>query len=283
MAAPSLLVVGDWFKAGFRLKNEAPHSTSNQQPATRSSVVGCRLSGRDCLDDDSRLNDRAETSASLLVSSRAAAAQRRTVEGSPAETPGALAFFARRLRPGSPTTDNRQPTTAARFSRGFTIAELVTVCAIIAILASIALPVARFGIRRQKEMELRDRLRKITEAIDRYHDLMLMGQMNPQQQQQQQPGQLPMVRPAQMQALGSDGYPKDLEELLKGVKMSDGKTVRLLRERDLIDPMTGRNEWITLSTTDDPDTSMSNGDNVYEVHSTSTALSLDGKTRYNEW
>ena len=163
---------------------------------------------------------------------------------------------------------------------GFTLAELVTVIAIIGILAAVALPVARFGIRRQKEIELRDRLRKITDAIDRYKDLMTMGQATGGQQQ---PGQVNMVRPAQMQALGSDGYPKDLEELLKGVKMSNGKTIRLLRERDLIDPMTGRNEWTTLSTTDDPDTSMSNGDNVFEVHSTSTALALDGKTRYNEW
>ncbi len=179
-----------------------------------------------------------------------------------------------------------------RRSGGFTIAELITVCAIIAILAAIALPVARFGLRRQKEMELRDRLRKITEAIDRYHDLMLMGQMNPQQPQQGAAGQLPMVRPAQMQALGSDGYPKDFDELLKGVKMSDGKTVRLIRERDLVDPMTGRAEWTVLSTTDDPEGAFSNtcsvggscsADNLFEVHSTSTALSLDGKTRYNEW
>ena len=169
-------------------------------------------------------------------------------------------------------------------SGGFTIAELITVCAIIAILAAVAMPVARFGLRRQMEVELRDKLRKITDAIDKYHDLMIMGQPGaPGQNPAQQPGQLPTLRPAQMQALGSDGYPKDLEELLKGVKMSDGKTIRLIRERDLIDPMTGRNEWITLSTTDDPDTSMTDGNNVFEVHSTSTALSLDGKTRYNEW
>jgi general secretion pathway protein G len=154
-------------------------------------------------------------------------------------------------------------------SKGFTVAELITVVAIIGILASIALPVARFGIRRQKEIELRDRLRKITDAIDRYHDLMTMQQG--------------AVRTGQMQALGSDGYPKDLDELLKGVTMSNGQTVRLLRERDLIDPMTGRNDWTTLSTNDDPDTSMSDDANVFEVHSTSTALALDGKTHYNEW
>lgn len=172
---------------------------------------------------------------------------------------------------------------AAGSSKGFTIAELITVVAIIGILSAVAMPVARFGIRRQKEIELRERLRKITDAIDRYHDLMTMPQ---QPVQGGGPGQqqgLPTLQPAQMQALGSDGYPKDLEELLKGVKMSDGKTVRLIRERDLIDPMTGRNEWITLSTTDEPDTSFSDGNNVFEVHSTSTALALDGKTHYNEW
>ena len=158
-----------------------------------------------------------------------------------------------------------------RLSRrnGFTIAELLTVVAIIGILASVAIPVARFGFRRQKEIELRYRLRKITEAIDRYQELMTI---------QQGP-----VRAAQMQALGSDGYPKDLEALLEGVKMSDGRTIRLIRERDLIDPMTGDKEWDTRSTTDDPDSVSTDGNNVFEVHSTSTALSLDGKTRYNEW
>lgn len=181
--------------------------------------------------------------------------------------------------------DETARTTDRRSARqwGFSVAELITVVAIVGILASVALPVARFGLRRQKEVELKDRLRKITDAIDRYQELMTMGQAPPPGQQGGMPGQAPPVRPAQMQALGSDGYPKELEELVKGVKMSDGKTIRLLRERDLIDPMTGRNEWITLSTTDDPDTSMSNGDNVFEVHSTSTAMSLDGKTRYNEW
>jgi general secretion pathway protein G len=179
-----------------------------------------------------------------------------------------------------------------RHAKGFTIAELITVVAIIGILSAIAMPVARFSLRRQKEIELRDRLRKITNAIDKYHDLMTMGQAGAGGNQPPQPGQLPTVRPAQMAALGSDNYPKDFDELLKGVKMSDGNTVRVIRERDLIDPMTGRAEWIVLSTKDDPDGAFENtcevggsctADNLYEVHSTSTALSLDGKTRYNEW
>lgn len=156
-----------------------------------------------------------------------------------------------------------------RRAAGFSIAELITVVAIIGVLAGIALPVARFGMRRQKEVELRDRLRRTTEAIDRYHELITAPAA-------------PGAGAAQMQALGADGYPKDLDELVKGVKLADGKTVRLIRDRDLIDPMTGE-RWETFSTTDSPDTSSSDERNVFEVRSRSRTLSLDGKTRYNEW
>jgi general secretion pathway protein G len=156
-------------------------------------------------------------------------------------------------------------------SRGFSVAELITVVAIIGILAAVAIPVAKFSIRRQKELALRDRLRKITEAIDRYHDVMTF-RTGP-------------VQPAEQMALGTEGYPKDLEALVEGIKMTDGKVVKFIRERDLIDPMTGRAEWNILSTDDDPESggSTTADKNVYEVHSTSEALSLDGKTHYNEW
>jgi general secretion pathway protein G len=154
-------------------------------------------------------------------------------------------------------------------NQGFTIAELITVVGIVAILAAIALPVAGFGFRRQKEIELRERLRKITDAIDRYHDYRNAAN--------------PMKKIKDPEHLGANGYPYTLDELVKGFELMDGTKVKLLRQRDLIDPMTGKAEWDTKSTSDEPDSSSTDGASVFEIHSKSTALALDGKTHYNEW
>lgn len=151
-----------------------------------------------------------------------------------------------------------------RSERGFTVAELITVVVIIGMLAGMALPVARYGLRRQKEIELRVKLRKITDAIDRYADLRRRN----------------MIKDPPNLTQGE--YPKDLEELVEGVELLDGKEAKFLRPRDLIDPMTGE-DWDTRSNTDDFDSNSTDGNNVFDVRSKSTALSLDGKTRYNEW
>jgi general secretion pathway protein G len=171
-----------------------------------------------------------------------------------------------RLQPGRrPAKAGAPPARAGAQSAGFTIAELITVCAIITILSAIALPVARFGFRRQKEIELREHLRKLTDAIDYYHDLRVGNRIKD-----------PV-------SIGQGEYPKKLEDLTKPIELIDGQKIRLLRDRDLVDPMTGKNEWIELCTSDDPDKSDGCGDNVFDVHSKSTATALDGKTHYNEW
>ena len=83
--------------------------------------------------------------------------------------------------------------------------------------------------------------------------------------------------------VGSEGYPPDLETLVKGVEYSGtaGQKKRFLR-RIPIDPMTGRAEWSLRSIQDDPDTTSWGGSNVFDVHSSSTATALDG-TKYADW
>ena len=154
-------------------------------------------------------------------------------------------------------------------SRGFTIAELITVVAIIGVLASVAMPIASFGIKRQKEIELRERLRKVTNAIDQYHELRISPNIAGA-----------IKKPPDF---GQGEWPKTLDELTKPIELNNSKMIRLLRDRDLIDPMTGKAEWNTLSDSDEPDTTQTNGNNVWEIHSKSTGLALDGKTHYNEW
>ncbi|HEV7921215.1 MAG TPA: prepilin-type N-terminal cleavage/methylation domain-containing protein [Thermoanaerobaculia bacterium] len=151
-----------------------------------------------------------------------------------------------------------------RSSAGFTLAELITVCAIIVVLTGIALPIARFGLRRRREEILRERLSHITFALDRYAELRQRGQIKTPPE------------------LGQGEYPKKLEDLTKPVELLDGKKMVLLRERDLIDPITGQNDWQTLSSTDSYDAISTNGDNVWDVRSSSRAKALNG-TPYNEW
>jgi general secretion pathway protein G len=146
---------------------------------------------------------------------------------------------------------------------GMTLLELIIASSILLILASAALPVFRFTIVRQREAELHRELREMRNAIDRYKDYSDRGLFRV--------------------AAGSEGYPPDLETLVKGVRLGagDDSKVRFLR-RIPVDPMTGRAEWGLRSVQDDPDTTSWGGNNVYEIYSKSQAIALDG-SRYSEW
>jgi len=146
---------------------------------------------------------------------------------------------------------------------GMTLIELIIACSILVILASAALPIARKTVVAPKEEELRRDLREMRSAIDRYKDVADRNLVRVQ--------------------VGSEGYPPDLETLVKGVEYgsSGHEKVRFLRKIP-IDPMTGRAEWRLQAVQDDPDSTSWSGNNVFDVHSTSDATALDG-TKYSDW
>lgn len=146
--------------------------------------------------------------------------------------------------------------------QGFTLAELVMVAALLSILTAIAVPTARFMTRREQEAELRLALRLMRNAIDEYKRLADQGLVQVD--------------------MGTEGYPKSLEELVEGVEIVGQKTKRKFLRRIPVDPMTGKAEWGLRSYQDDPDSSSWGGQNVYDVYSLSEATALDG-TKYRDW
>jgi len=151
-------------------------------------------------------------------------------------------------------------------SKGTTFVELMAAATIMVILAGTILPLARVTVKRQREMELRRALREMRTAIDNYKTRVDQGQIGGSDVK-----------------LGSEGYPPDLETLVKGVSQVGriGVKLKFLR-RIPIDPMTRTSEWGTRCYQDDPDSRHSCGDNVYDVYTTSDGKALDG-TKYKDW
>jgi len=148
-------------------------------------------------------------------------------------------------------------------ARGYTLVELVLVCAVLVILAAVALPTTRYTRLRLQEMELRSALRQMRAAIDehkRYSDA----------------GLIPVE-------FGSDGYPEELEVLVEGIDVIGqiDQKIRFLR-RIPVDPMTGEAEWGLRSYEDEPDSTSWGGENVFDVYSLSGGLGLNG-VPYSEW
>lgn len=168
-------------------------------------------------------------------------------------------FCSRGSAPCRPATSQRRKRSAA----GLTLIELILACAILMILATAALPLARVAVMHHKEEMLHYDLREMRDAIDRYKDAADQNKI-------------------QVQA-DTDGYPPDLQTLVDGVSLNGAqeKRIRFLREIP-VDPMTGNKDWGMRSVQDDPDSTEWGGTDVFDVYSKSTGTALDG-TKYSDW
>ena len=151
--------------------------------------------------------------------------------------------------------------------RGYSFVELLVVTAILFILASAVMPLAQVTAQRQREVELRAKLREMRTAIDKFKDAVDQGRIAATE-----------LKP------GSEGYPPDLETLVEGVPMQNdqsGVKLKFLR-RVPIDPMTNSDDWGMRSYQDRPDSTTWGGQSVFDVYTKSEATALDG-TKYKDW
>jgi general secretion pathway protein G len=154
-----------------------------------------------------------------------------------------------------------------RGERGLTLVELVCCSAIILVLASAAIPVANTWVKRRKELELRQALREIRTAIDAFQ---WDADHNPQMA-------------SKLNGSNDDHYPEKLENLYQGFDTGALPEVKVKYMRRLPrDPITGTDEWATRSSRDKPGSFATDGMNIFDVHSKSDAVALDG-TRYATW
>jgi general secretion pathway protein G len=145
-----------------------------------------------------------------------------------------------------------------------TLIELIVAFTIMMLLTTMAIPLARYKVRREREKELRWSLREIRAAIDKYKDAS-------------------DTRLIPAGKIDSDGYPESLDQLVEGVRPqgSPDKKMRFLR-RIPKDPFTNSRDWGLRSTRDDPDSTGWGGQNVFDVYTKSTEKTPDG-TAYAEW
>jgi general secretion pathway protein G len=161
----------------------------------------------------------------------------------------------------------KEPRAKNREHHGYTFVELAIVAAIIAILASAALPLAKVTMQRQREFELRRSLREIRTAIDKFKDAADQKLISPNDIDND-----------------AEGYPPTLQTLVDGVTPANDTTGRKLRflRRIPYDPMTRSTEWGLRSSTDEPDTKSWGGANVYDVYTKHEGKGLDG-SNYRDW
>jgi general secretion pathway protein G len=151
-----------------------------------------------------------------------------------------------------------------RSQRGLTLVEMVVSFTILSLLCTMAVPLARYKVRRDQERDLRWALHEMRTAIDKYKDDADSGKITPGK-------------------IDSYNYPESLEQLVEGVKAAGKVDVKLKYLRRIPkDPMTNSTDWGKRSMQDDPKSTSFGGQNVFDVFTKSTNMGSDG-TPYSEW
>jgi general secretion pathway protein G len=170
-----------------------------------------------------------------------------------------MSRFEKRQPSRAPWRHRRRPSSQL----GMTLLELIIACGILVVLASVAIPLARVAVEERKETELRQDLREMRTAIDRYKDDADKNLI-------------------QVQA-GTEGYPPDLQTLVDGVQLSGAQDQKVHYLRKIpTDPFTADTNWGLRSAQDDPDSTQWGGQDVFDVYSRAQGTALNG-TKYSDW
>ena len=162
-------------------------------------------------------------------------------------------------------TNNRRLRLLPGGEGGFSLVEIVAVAVILGILASAVIPMTKMAVKRAKELELRRVLREMRRAIDVYKKMADEKKIEVEDE------------------VTGTGFPPDLEILIEGAELKDGKdkVFKFLRRLPR-DPMTGYKEWGLRSSQDEPESESWGGEDVFDVYSLSEGIALDG-TNYRDW
>jgi len=152
---------------------------------------------------------------------------------------------------------------------GFTLIELVVTVAIVAILASVAMPLSELNRQREREVELRRNLREIRDALDAWKRASDEGRIR--------------------RNTDESGYPPSLAALVEGAtdaKSPVGAKLYFLRRipRDPLHPESNQTAAATwgLRSYASPPEEPKPGRDVFDVHSLQTGKGLNG-VPYREW